>query len=143
MDYHFEIERASINFDPETRIVEIIYRGALDGETNARVYQWLEEFYQEVDISEIWGQIFDFRNVTEFLQDNLKTARRNSTRLNMRTDVSQCPAALVVNDFYHGEILRGSMRVSTENIRKRIVWSRQEALDFFEEWHAEHTPRKD
>jgi hypothetical protein len=143
MKHEFEIERAAIHFDPETRIVEIVYRGALDGETNARVYQWLEELYHEVGIDKIWGQIFDFRNVTEFLQDNLKTARRNSARLNMRTDVSQFPAALIVNDFYHEEILRGSMRVSTENIRKRIVWSRDEALEFIEEWHAEHAPNKD
>lgn len=140
MDFQFEVERASVKYDPDTRIVHVAYRGELDGDTNAAVYDWLETLYQEVGIETLWGQIFDFRKVTEFQQDNLKTARRTSTRLNMRTDVSSCPAALIVSDFYHEEILRGSMRVSAENIRKKIVWTEEDALQFLEEWHAQHTP---
>lgn len=140
MDYQLEIERASVMYDPETRVIHVTYRGELDGDTNAAVYEWLEQLYQEIGIETVWGQVFDFREVSEFQQENLKTARRTSTRMNMRTDVSSCPAALIVSDFYHEEILRGSMRVVAENVRKKIVWSEDEALQFLEEWHAQNEP---
>lgn len=140
MDFQLEIERAIATYDPQTRIVTVVYRGMLDAETNATVYGWLEQLYEHIGADTLWGQVFDFRGVTEFGEDNLKAARRNSSRMNMRTKVTNWPVALIVNDFYHEEILRSSMRVAAENVRKRIVWSEQDALNFLHEWHAEHTP---
>jgi hypothetical protein len=122
---------------PDTRIVHVTYSGVLTGDANVAVYDWLDELYQDVDITSMYGQVFDFRKVEEFAQDNLKTARRVSNRMNMKIDTSQIPVALLVGDPYHQEILLGSMRISPEHRRKKIVWSEDEALEFFEQWHTE------
>jgi len=125
-----QVEHAQARFDEDSRLVHVTYTGEIDGNATVAVYDWLEQLYHEVDINTIRGQVFDFRQVTSFAQDNLVLARRNSSRMNMKTDVSHCPAALLISDFYHEEILRTGMRISDQNVRKRIVWSYDDALDF-------------
>lgn len=132
-----EVENARASYDAEKRIVTVEYFGALSASVTIEVYSWLEELFKEVDINSLYGQIFDFRRVEQFAQDNLKTARKTSSRMNMRIDTSNVPVALLVGDPYHQEILRGSMRISPEHVRKRIVWSEEEADLFFKKWHAE------
>ena len=140
MDYRLKVEHAAAYFNAENRVVHIAYEGDLDGEVTIQVYDWLEKLYEEIDIQTIRGEIFDFRKVTSFAPDNLTKARRNSNRINMKTDVSQCPVALLVSDFYHEEILRSGMRISPEHARKRIVWSEEEAHSFIEEWQRTNDP---
>jgi len=125
-------EHAQAHFDPQTRLVHVTYTGDLDGDATVAVYDWLDQLYHEVDISSIRGQVFDFQKVTSFAQDNLVLARRNSNRMNMKTDVTHCPVALVIGDFYHEEILRTGMRIREENVRKRIVWNHEDALAFID-----------
>ncbi|MCL4252165.1 MAG: hypothetical protein KJ043_00120, partial [Anaerolineae bacterium] len=98
---------------------------------------WLDDIYRDYGIDNMLGQIFDFRKVQAFEESNLSTARRTSNRMNMRVDTSNIPVALLVNDFYHEEILRGSMRIPAEHVRKRIVWSEDDALSYIKNWHAE------
>ena len=47
---------------------------------------------------------------------------------------------MICANFYQEEILRGPMQNVPENQRKRIVRTEDEALEFIEEWHREHTP---
>lgn len=136
-NFRLEIPNATATYDPETRVAKIEYRGILDGDVTIQVYDWLDEIYRDIGIDNMLGQIFDFRQVQSFEESNLATARRTSNRMNMRIDTSNIPVALLVNDFYHEEILRGSMRIPAEHVRKRIVWSEEDAWAYIKNWHAE------
>lgn len=140
--YELKVEQASAYYDEESRIVHIAYQGALSSDVTVQVYDWLETLYDAVGLDTLYGQIFDFREVTEFDESNLSTARRTSSRMNMRMDTSHVPVALIVGDFYHEEILRGAMRIPPEHARKRIVWSEDEALAFLQEWHKNQSEEK-
>jgi len=136
-NYNLEIEQASAVYDPETQIATIIYRGALTADVNLRVYEWLENLYNDIGTEKFIGQIFDFRQVTDFDRSNLITARRNSNRINMALDTSHIPVALLINDPYHEEMLRAGMRISPENIRKHIVWTEDDAHAFIQQYNTE------
>jgi len=133
-----DTEQVSAIFDEDSSIIYVTYYGALTGEGPKIVYGWLDELYEEIDVNSIYGQIFDFRQVEEFAQENLKTARKTSNRMNMKIDTSHVPVALLISDPYHQEVLHSSMRISPDHERKKIVWSEEEALAFFEKWHEEH-----
>lgn len=130
-----ELERATARYDQQTHTVYVIYKGVLDAQTPVLVYDWLDLVYEAVDVDALRGQVFDFRQVKDFAQDNLVMARRSSNRMNMKTNISHCPVALIVGDFYHEEILRTAMRISPEHNRKQIVWSDEEAQKFLDDWH--------
>ncbi|MCU0513362.1 MAG: hypothetical protein MUE40_12425 [Anaerolineae bacterium] len=132
-----ETPGASAYYDSETRIVHITYRGYLTSEASSVVYAWLKKLVEEVGEENIYGEIFDFRPVLEFMPDNLMDARKKARGLNLRMELL-FPVAMVVKDFYQEEILRGPMQNVPENTRKRIVRSPEEARAFFEEWHARH-----
>ena len=134
--YALELDQAKAYYDPEQEVVYVAYEGILGAEAPAEVYNWLEALYNDIDVKTMYAQIFDFRKVTAFDDSNLKTARRTSSRMNMSVDISHVPVALIVSDPYHQEILLGSMRISPDHMRKKIVWSEDEAYDFFEQWHA-------
>ena len=139
MDYErLEIEQASAYFDPESRIVRVAYSGSLGSDVTVEVYAWLDGLVKEIGVDSINGQIFDFSNVTEFQESNLQTARKASKKMNIRIDTSKIPVALVVGTFYQEEILRGSMQISPDHVRKRIVKSEEEAMAFIEEWNMTH-----
>jgi len=131
-----EIPNATAIYDEATHVAKIEYRGTLVGDVTIQVYDWLDDLYRDVRLESIVGQIFDFRKVQAFEESNLSTARRTSNRMNMRVDTSNIPVALLVNDFYHEEILRGSMRIPAEHVRKRIVWSEDDAWTFIKNWHS-------
>ena len=57
----------------------------------------------------LYGEVWDFRDVQEFLPDNLMDARKKSRGLNLRINVD-FPVAMIVKDFYQEEILRGPMQ---------------------------------
>lgn len=135
-----EIEKASATYDEDTRIVFISYRGDLDGETSTFVYNWLTKIIEAVGIENIYGEIFDFREVEQFMPDNLMDARRNSRRYNMKNNVKKLPVAMVISNHFQEEILRGPMQNVEENKRKAIVWNFDDAVNFLNSWHRDHTP---
>lgn len=126
-------ERVQGRYDETTRIVHIVYSGQLDADASTAAYNWLATINETVGMP--YGEIFDFRNVTEFMPDNLLEARKKSRRRNLRNEVHQLPVAMVVKDYYQEEILRGPMQNVPENQRKTIVKSVEEAVDFLHEWH--------
>ncbi len=126
---------ASASHDEQTGIVTITYRGDITRTEGAAVYGWLDELISTIGVDAIYGEIFDFRQVTEFMSDNLMEARSKSRSLNLRVDTTRFPVAMIVKDFYQQEILRGPMQNVPRNTRKRIVHSEAEALNFFHEWH--------
>lgn len=134
--------KATARYDEETGIIYVNYSGLLDGETSTAVYNWLGDLTAAIGIEKMRGEVFDFRDVTEFMPDNLMDARRNSRRYNMRNNIKQLPVAMIVKDFYQEEILRGPMQNVKENQRKTIVWSPEEALTFIEDWHKNDDSEK-
>ena len=133
-------DQATAFFDYDSRLIRVAYRGNLGSGAAEQVYDWIEQLIQTVGIGAIAGEIFDFTAVTSFDPGNLQTARKVSKKLNMTTDTSHLPVAMIIANFYQEEILRSPMRVLPEMERKRIVWSEQEALDFIGWWNAQHTP---
>lgn len=137
-EYRLELPSVNAYYDSATQLIRINYRGSLDAETPVKVYGWIDEVIAAVGIDNIQGEIFDFRNVTEFQPDNLLAARRKSRRMNLKVAVHNFPVAMIVKNFYHEEILRGPMQNVPENKRKTIVYSEEAALQFIQKWHAEN-----
>lgn len=133
-----ETTNASARFDETSGIVYVTYRGYLNSEASSLVYGWLKKLVDEIGEERIYGEIFDFRNVLEFMPDNLMDARKKARGLNLRME-RLFPVAMVVKDFYQEEILRGPMQNVPENTRKRIVRTIEEGLAFLEEWHTSQT----
>lgn len=127
---------ASATFDEKTGIAYITYRGLLNAAASTAVYDWLGDLTAAVGIENVYGEVFDFRQVQEFMPDNLMEARRSSRRYNYRHNVKRLPVAMIVRDFYQEEILRGPMENPEANPRKAIVRKMDEALAFLHEWHA-------
>lgn len=131
-----QMHNAQAHFDPETKIAQIRYQGELTAEESTAVYDWLGDLIDTVGLEAIYGEIFDFRDVTTFAPDNLMEARRNSRRYNLRNKVHGLPVAMIISSFYQEEILRGPMQNVEENKRKTIVWKMEEARTFLDDWHA-------
>ncbi|MGB1288737.1 MAG: hypothetical protein ACPG7F_19545 [Aggregatilineales bacterium] len=105
------------------------------GNACAAVYAWLQVLFISEGVDSIYGEIFDFRQVEEFSPDNLMNARQKSRTMNLRMDTRRLPVAMVVNDVFQEQILRGPMRNVPENPRKRIVETIEDAHAFLHEWH--------
>jgi hypothetical protein len=130
-----ETPNANAKFDSEKRIAFITYSGNLTSSDSGAVYSWLHDLMQDIGTENLYGEIFDFRNVNEFMPDNLMDARKKARGLNLRIPLA-FPVAMIVKDFYQEEILRGPMQNVPENTRKAIVRSLEEALAFLDEWHT-------
>lgn len=136
-------EKAQAHYDEASRIAYITYTGLLDAEASTAVYDWLADLVDAVGVDGIYGEIFDFRKVQEFMADNLMQARRSSRRYNMRHNVRRFPVAMIISNYYQEEILRGPMQNVEENKRKTIVWNPEDALAFLHEWHASKDSQSD
>lgn len=131
-------ENAHAYFDGETGIAYITYSGILSADVTTAVYNWLGDLLSRVGMEHVYGEIFDFTDVTEFMPDNLVAARRKSRRYNMRNNVRRLPVAMIVSNFYQEELLRGPLQNVEENKRKTIVRSMDEARAFLKQWHTEN-----
>jgi hypothetical protein len=123
-------------YNVDNGIAYITYMGYLTADASIAVYDWLNDLIAEVGIDNMYGEIFDFRIVEEFMPDNLLEARRKSRGYNIRNNVKKLPVAMIVSNHYQEEILRGPMQNVEENKRKIIVWTMADALNFLKEWHA-------
>jgi len=129
-------ENAEARYDADNRIVFVRYHGALTADASSAVYEWLETLIRTYGSETIYGEIWDFREVTQFMPDNIMDARKNSRRINLRMDTKSIPVAMVVKDFFQEEILRGPMKNVPENQRKSIVRNMNDAHAFLDAWHA-------
>ncbi|MFN8371790.1 MAG: hypothetical protein U0694_02790 [Anaerolineae bacterium] len=126
-------------FDDETGIVYVTYRGVLTPDITAQVYKWMMESVQFLDISQIHGGIYDFRQVTDFNKGNLATAHRESRNFNVKVDVSNIPAALIVSTLFQEQMVKISMQITPGQDRKRIVKSMDEATAFINQFRKRQT----
>lgn len=131
-------EQVHAHFDVDSAIAYITYYGQIEGAASEAAYTWLTQVINAVGVENLYGEIFDFRAVTQFTTENLIGARKHSRRFNLKQDTRQFPVALIVANAMQEEILRGPMRVVPENTRKRIVHSQAEARAFLDEWNRAH-----
>lgn len=136
-------EKANAYYDEESHIAFVKYSGLLTADESLAVYDWLGDLLQEVGLDNMYGEVFDFRKVSEFATDNLMDARRNSRRYNMRNNVRRLPVSMIVSNYYQEEILRGPMQNVEENKRKTIVWNMDDAIAFLNEWHEKQKQDKE
>jgi hypothetical protein len=137
MEYpQLESENALAHIDPTSSIVYITYRNTLNPQATALVYAWMNALATLFDPKLVRGSIFDFRAVTEIDQANLAKARHESRSINSAHDFSHIPTALVVETAAQRQTAELSVRISKAPDRIRIVENTEDALAFFEEWHA-------
>lgn len=129
--------QVTAHYDEEQRIAYVAYSGILEAGASSAAYQWLADLIEAIGVESLYGEIFDFTAVRQFQPDNLIDAKKNSRKLNLKVNIHDTPVAMVVRDAVQEEILRGPMRNVPENKRKRIVYSEEDALAFFQEWHSE------
>jgi hypothetical protein len=130
-----EESRFEVYQEEDTGIGVIKYIGKLTPEVTAGVYKWMYENIQRHGIDKIRGGIFDFREVTSFHIANLHTIRRSSGNLNADFDMSHIPTALVVSNPVQATMVRTSLFVTSQDKRKKIVYSMEEGRAFIDSYH--------
>lgn len=130
-----DTEQITVTFDTDTGISVVTYRGELSPQVTVQYYQFLPKFLEVVDVQDIYGSIYDFRQVTKFHNTNLSTAQRASQSANTHYDFSAIPIALLVETLLQEQMVRVSMKVTPQETRKRIVKSEAEAKAFFKSFH--------
>jgi hypothetical protein len=138
VDYTLETDKMSARYDLEQHILFVAYRGVMTPDVTAVMYRWLMAMIEEGthDIHETRGAVYDFRDVTEFSASNIGTSQRQSQQANTKTDMSHIPVALVTKNLMQTEWVRLTMKITPGQDRKRIVKSMDEAMAYFEEFHA-------
>ncbi|MFZ4825742.1 MAG: hypothetical protein ACOYLB_00160 [Phototrophicaceae bacterium] len=135
-------ESVTARFDGETHVAYVIYLGSIGADASTAAYKWLQDLLDTIGVESLYGEIWDFSKVTQFLPDNLIDARKNSRKFNLVTqNIERIPVAMVVRDYIQEEILRGPMRNVEENKRKRICHSNDEALRFIQQWRMNNTAK--
>jgi hypothetical protein len=140
-----KLETANViaHFDEEDSVLRITYIGQVTPDVTESVYSWIGRLIVSSggNVGLARGSIYDFRQVTDFVNRNLSTAQRESSQLSRKVDVSNHPVALLVDTFYQEQFVRLSMKVSKQDNRKRIVHSEADALTYIDEFHLKLTPQ--
>ena len=129
------------HYNAEKRIAYVTYKGILDADASDSAYDWLYKLIGNIGVDHLYGEVFNFRGVTVFTTENLIDAMRKSRKMNISITAKTrlFPVAMIVANTMQEEILRGPMRVPPENVRKRIVYSMEEAHRFLDQWHTTTT----
>lgn len=136
-------ENVNAYFDSETGISHIAYTGVLTSSVTSQLYEWVKELMPIIGDNATRAVVFDFRGVTKFAQDNLRTVQRKSKEINRAKDQSDHPVALIVGNMYQEQMVSVTNRLVPGEDRKRIVHSQEEALAYINEWHIKNTAPTD
>jgi hypothetical protein len=136
--FPLDIENAKGHYDEDQKILIVAYSGTLAPAVTAEMYVWLAKLAAENPhlLHEAKGAVFDFRQVTKFTKSNLLTMRRESGVANAQFDMGHVPVALIASDLRQEQQLYLTLRFSSEESRKRVVNSMEEAKSFFEKFRA-------
>lgn len=111
-------------------IIHVSYRGVIDSHLTMQAYNWRKQFFQTVPINYVRGEIFDFRDVTDFMPGHLRTVQQASSEIHRMVDLSNVPAALIVANAYQMQTIHVAAQLTPTIERKQVVWTREEAFDF-------------
>jgi hypothetical protein len=132
-------DKAKCHYDTEQGILYVDYFNELTPEVTAQIYSHIWKLFGIVGVEAVRGAVFDFRPVTKFYYGNISTVQRSSTTLNVNYDMNHIAVALIVDGPYQENTVRVSMRVTPQEHRKRVVFSREEGLAFIEAFHKKRT----
>lgn len=136
-----EKEQVSAFYDTEAKLLRVTYRGVLSPQISTEFYAWLGTAMQTNPtlILEAKGSIFDFCQVTDFVNSNLSTVRKQSQNLSQSSDdVKNHPVALVVKTALQERMVSVTMKLTPQNDRKKVVYSIEDAQKYIIEWHKKH-----
>ena len=132
-------EQIEASFDETQGLLLVTYSGELSSDVTQQFYGWLVGNIQAnpEKVVQARGSIYDFRDVTDFRLDNLAALQQGSKDVRQQADPTNHPVALIVNDIYQEGMVKLAMQVTSQQNRKRIVRSHDEAKVFIENWHKE------
>jgi len=111
-------------------IIHVTYRGVVDSQLTQQAYNWRKQFYQTMPLHYVRGEIFDFRDVTDFMPGHLQTVQQASSAIHRIVDLSNIPAALIVANAYQMQTIHVAAQLTPTIERKQVVWTREEAFDY-------------
>lgn len=120
-------------------IIHVTYRGAIDSHLTNQVYKWRRDLFQSIPINYIRGEVWDFRDVTDFMPGHLQSVQKASKDLSRHIDLSSVPCALIVNSAYQMQTLSIAVQLTPIIERKQIVWSREEAFNYIQQWQQQNS----
>lgn len=124
-------------FDKENRILRIGYHGIITPDANRVVYTWMGRFFLDLGdgIGNVNGSIYDFRDVSDFVNRYMSTASQYTKHL-MNIDGNHHPVAFIVQNLYQEEMVRLTMKINADDKRKQIFNSEAEAQAFIQNFRA-------
>lgn len=135
-------DHVSATYNSETKMATVTYQGALTQSVTTKAYQWIFASAMKIGVENIYGSMFDFREVTSFELANIRTVKREKTA-HADVDFSQVPTGLIVKTMYQEQMVRVSMRVTEQSDRLRIVYSEEDALAFIKSWHQNQAQKSE
>lgn len=123
-------------------IIHVTYRGAVDSHITNQVYKWRKDIFRTIPTNFIRGEIFDFRDVNDFMPGHLQAVQKASKELSLLVDLSSVPCALVVSSAYQMQTLSIAVQLTPIIERKHIVWSREEAFNYLQSWNESQSQAK-
>lgn len=135
-----ESESIHAEYDNETKILRVTYKGILSPEVTNQFYAWLIPTMQQHPhlVTESLGSIYDFRQVKDFKSSNITTARKQSQNASQSAELKNHPVALVVETSLQERMVSVMMKLTEQTDRKKIVNSIEDAQDFIAAWHKKH-----
>jgi len=131
----YETNHAKCYFGEEHSIAFVTYSGAIGGDVTTHVYDWVAQVFETYGVKAVRGSVFDFRDVTEFLNTNLRAVQKRSTGLNLQVDMTHIAVGLIVKkNLAQENMVRTALKLSPQETRKRVVYSMDEALAFVNEY---------
>lgn len=130
------------HLDEKTKIPHVTYPKHLTPEITVAMYKWFGEIIDALGLDVLQGCVFDFTHVEKFHPNNLRAARAESRKINVKTDLSNFPVAFLVQDMRQEQMLRVSMKLTQNPARLRILYSLESARAFILDWHKQAKSEK-
>lgn len=132
-----ETETIHAEYDPESKILRVTYKGVLSPEVTNQFYGWLIPVMQNHPhlVTEARGSIYDFRQVKDFKSSNITTARKQSQNASQSGELKNHPVALLVETPLQERMVSVMMKLTEQTDRKQLVYTIEEAQDYIAAWH--------
>ena len=127
-----------ITFNESAQVLIAEYGCDVSAEVTRKLYRDLIAMMQRMKPGDVRGIVFDFRQVSHFGKEALRSTCEESERANRLLDMSHMPAALIVQTPRQEQIVRLMVEMTPGRDHRRLVRAFQDALSFIEEWHQRH-----
>lgn len=125
-----------VRYDESKEVLYGIYGSEANGEITTLMFVAELRIADDIGTDNIKGTIYDLRRVEAFSRDNLAAMQRESFRLDSKLNMSNIPAAFVVQSETQEQMAEMLIKMTPGKERKAVVFSTAEAHAYFAEWHA-------